>query len=77
MQITIFGISHETYVAIHDHFMPRTIITSSIWNDHDKAFTIELTNKAYISASEHDVRIFLGSTWYDLKDKDFNGLALI
>ena len=77
MQLTIYGISHETFVAIHDHFMPRTIITSSIWNDHDKAFTIELTTKACISASNQSVRIFLDKKWYDLDDKDFHGLALI
>ena len=77
MIFTIYGINYNTFKDLHDHFMPRTIITSSIWNNDEELYTIELTSKASLSASHETVRIFIGDKWYDLDKTDFHGVTII
>lgn len=77
MRVTIYGISYETFTELHDTFMPRTIITSSIWNNDERLYAIMLSSKASLSVSYETVRIFLGDKWYDLDESDFHGISII
>ena len=69
--ITLFGITHETFVALHDYFLPRTIITSHKFIREAGLYDITLTDNAIYKINLNALHIDLGGKKYTVDEADF------
>lgn len=77
MEYRLYGIDHKTYVALHDYFQPRTVITSHVWNNDEQLFTITINTEAIITINAGKITIdFTGKT-FDIEYGNYIGLATV
>ena len=76
MQYTIYGISHDTFRALHDYYLPRTIVTSSYWNNDEELFTITITNNAIIKINDGRLTIDLGAKLFSIDYELYHGFTV-
>ena len=68
---TLTGITHDTFVEIHDKFMPHTAIVSHRWSVSTQTFDIELSDKVIFDITNGDITLFLAGESITLGHDDY------
>lgn len=74
---TITGITYETLTKLHDFYLSRTIITSSLWDNKDKSYTITITENAMLKIRDGNITIDLGAKLYTIERGDYVSLEVM
>lgn len=77
MEYTLYGIDHKTLVAIHDFFLPRTVITSSVWNNDGQLFTVTITTAAILKINDGRITIDFNGKLFSIEHEEYNGLSIV
>lgn len=76
MDYIIIGLSYEQFRELHDFYLPRTIITSSLSNKHTNLIDITLTDHAIIKINGGDITIDLGAKLYTIPKRNYKKLIV-
>lgn len=67
----IHGISYETLKALHDFYLPRTIITSTYFDKISKLYDVNITPNSIIKVNDGDITLDLGAKLYTIENNKF------
>lgn len=77
MEYRLYGIEHKTLAAIHDYYFPRTVITSSLWNNDEKLFTVTLTTDAILKINDGRITIDFNGMLFSIEHEEYAGLSIV
>ena len=77
MEYRLYGIEYKTLVAIHDYYLPRTVITSSLWNNDEQLFTIALTTDAILKINDGRITIDFNGKLFSIEHEEYTGLSIV
>lgn len=72
----LFNVSYNTFTSLHDFYLPRTIITESIYNDPTALYTLTISNNAIIKINDGNITIDLGGKLYTIDRNDYSMLII-
>lgn len=67
----IQGISYDTLKALHDFYLPRTVIISTYFDNISKLYDINITPNSIIKVNNGDITIDLGAKLYTIENNKF------
>lgn len=79
MKISLYGVEPSTMVKLHDAFMPHTIITASIFNNDEKLFLLELSEKTVMVTTNDSIELSLlgdSSKTFTISSDQLHGVTL-
>lgn len=68
----IFNVSFNILKELHDFYVPSTIITETIYNEHTKLYIITLNENAIIKINDGNITIDLGGKLYTINRNDYS-----
>lgn len=74
---SIYGLSYETFTALHDFYLPRTVITSSRWNTLNQCYDITITVRAIIKVNAGNITIDLGAKLFTIENNGYIKLEVL
>ena len=76
MNYIIIGVSFAQLKELHDFYLPRTIVTSSIYCNHTKLYNLTLRTHSIIKINGGDITIDLGGKLYTIPKQNYNKLII-
>ena len=71
MSYYIDGISYETFKALHDFYLPRTVITSSYWSNQEQSYQLSITTNALLKINDGDITIDLAGKLFTIPSTNY------
>ena len=73
----IYGLSYEVFTALHDFYLPHTVITSSEWATIRQGYDVTITDNAILKFNDGNLTIDLGSMLYTIKHDDYIKVVIL
>ena len=70
-QVIITGITHDTFVQLHETFQPRTIIMSHQWHVSSQTFDIEINDKVIYDITDGDITLFFNGVSFTIQHDNY------
>ena len=73
----IDGIDGQTFQKLHDFYMPKTVITSHLWDKEQEWFSITISDYAIIKINGGDITIDLSGVLYTIDRYSYESLTVL
>lgn len=77
MEYTIDGVEYKTLKAIHDFYFPKTVITSSLWNNGSELYTITITSFAILKINDGRITIDVNGQLFSIEYEEYSKLTIV
>lgn len=77
MEYRISGMEHKTIVAIHDFYLPRTVITSTFYNKQSELFDITITTDAILKINDGRITIDFNGKLFSIEHEEYTEMSII
>lgn len=74
---SIFGLTYEVFIALHDFYLPHTIITSSEWSTIHHGYNITISQNAILKFNSGDITIDLAGNLFTIAHDDYIKAVII
>lgn len=68
---SIYGLTYEVFIALHDFYLPHTIITSSERSTINQGYNITISDNAILKFNNGNITVDLAGKLFTIEHDDY------